>query len=128
MGRYYSGDIEGKFWFGVQSSDDARHFGGIELEPNYITYSFEKSDLPTIKEGIKKCIDELGIYKTKIDAFFDNAKSYNDEKLAKAITKEDDKRLPNTNRLLEIYARLELGQKILKCVQEQEYCTFDAEL
>lgn len=22
MGRYYSGDIEGKFWFGVQSSDD----------------------------------------------------------------------------------------------------------
>ena len=27
MGRYYGGDIEGKFWFGVQSSDDADHFG-----------------------------------------------------------------------------------------------------
>jgi hypothetical protein len=27
MGRYYSGDIEGKFWFGTQSSDDATHFG-----------------------------------------------------------------------------------------------------
>lgn len=23
MGRYYNGDIEGKFWFGVQSSNDA---------------------------------------------------------------------------------------------------------
>jgi len=23
MGRYYSGDIEGKFWFAVQSSTDA---------------------------------------------------------------------------------------------------------
>ena len=23
MGRYYQGDIEGKFWFAVQSSNDA---------------------------------------------------------------------------------------------------------
>lgn len=28
MGRYYSGDISGKFWFGVQSSTDAENFGG----------------------------------------------------------------------------------------------------
>jgi hypothetical protein len=27
MGRYYSGSIAGKFWFGVQSSEDASHFG-----------------------------------------------------------------------------------------------------
>jgi len=27
MGRFYSGDISGKFWFGVQNSDDASHFG-----------------------------------------------------------------------------------------------------
>lgn len=27
MGRYYSGDIEGKFWFGTQDSDDATNFG-----------------------------------------------------------------------------------------------------
>ena len=26
MGRYYNGDIEGKFWFAVQSSDDADFF------------------------------------------------------------------------------------------------------
>ena len=36
MGRYYNGDIEGKFWFGVQSSDDADFFGvdghlGLEI-------------------------------------------------------------------------------------------------
>jgi len=30
MGRYYRGDIEGKFWFGVQDSRDAEHFGGKE--------------------------------------------------------------------------------------------------
>ncbi len=27
MGRYYNGDIEGKFMFAVQSSDDADFFG-----------------------------------------------------------------------------------------------------
>jgi len=27
MGRYYDGDISGKFWFGVQSSDAADRFG-----------------------------------------------------------------------------------------------------
>lgn len=27
MGRFYTGDISGKFWFGVQASDDADHFG-----------------------------------------------------------------------------------------------------
>ena len=30
MGRYYSGMIAGKFWFGVQSSNDAENFGGSE--------------------------------------------------------------------------------------------------
>ena len=27
MGRYYSGEISGKFWFAVQSSNDADYFG-----------------------------------------------------------------------------------------------------
>ena len=37
MGRYYNGDIEGKFWFGVQSSDDADFFGK-EGEPSHINF------------------------------------------------------------------------------------------
>jgi len=36
MGRYYEGDIRGKFWFSVQSSDDASSFG---VEPEYL-YEF----------------------------------------------------------------------------------------
>ena len=39
MGRYFSGDI-GKFWFGVQASDDASFFGGEVNEPTEIEYSF----------------------------------------------------------------------------------------
>ena len=33
MGRYYWGDIEGKFAFGIQSSDDPAYFGS---EPTYL--------------------------------------------------------------------------------------------
>ena len=36
MGRYYDGDISGKFWFAVQSSNAPARFGGNEFEPNYI--------------------------------------------------------------------------------------------
>jgi hypothetical protein len=32
MGRYYSGQIAGKFWFGVQSSNDASYFGIEHIE------------------------------------------------------------------------------------------------
>ena len=32
MGRFYSGDIEGKFWFGVQNSDDIENL--VNITPN----------------------------------------------------------------------------------------------
>ena len=48
MGRYYSGDIEGKFWFAVQDSDDADHFGieGEVLEDEDGEESGEGEDKP----------------------------------------------------------------------------------
>ena len=33
MGRYYWGDIEGKFWFGVQSSSDVENLINITAQP-----------------------------------------------------------------------------------------------
>ena len=53
MGRYYNGDIEGKFWFAVQSSDDADFFGQ-QGEARFLNYYFDAEDLPKIEEGIKK--------------------------------------------------------------------------
>ena len=37
MGRYYNGDIEGKFWFGVQGSDDIEKL--VNIKP-YTYYSW----------------------------------------------------------------------------------------
>ena len=40
MGRYYTGDIEGKFAFGVQASDAADQFGVEGQTPEYLEYYF----------------------------------------------------------------------------------------
>ena len=124
MGRFYSGDIEGKFWFAVQSSDDASFFGGTELEPNYIEYSFDEDDLPSIREGIKKCTEALGEHEQELKEFFEKNYGYNDE----MIVNQTSILANQVDNLLMWYARKELGVKILKCVEEQGLCEFDAEL
>ena len=64
MGRYYHGDIEGKFMFAVQSSDDADFFGVVGQPPeSQLEYSYREEDLPMIKKGLK----ELKILHKKIE-------------------------------------------------------------
>lgn len=121
MGRYYTGDIEGKFWFAVQSSDDATFFGAEEQEASYIPYYAD--DLSKAEEGIQKCLDELGEYKQLLDTFFENSGAYNDAMLVEAGIPENQ-----IQNVLEWYARLELGIKIRDCIKEQGECSFDAEL
>ena len=45
MGRYYHGDIEGKFWFGVQPSDDPKFFGAVEEPGDTVDYYTEDLSL-----------------------------------------------------------------------------------
>ena len=54
MGRYYEGDIDGKFWFGVQSSDDGEFFGATEQESNCIEYYVDREEFEE-SNGIEKC-------------------------------------------------------------------------
>lgn len=53
MGRYYSGDIEGKFLFGLQDSDAALRFGGTQLVPDMITIHFDNEELPGVKKELE---------------------------------------------------------------------------
>ena len=131
MGRYYQGDIEGKFWFGVQSSDDANNFGGSEIELQddggevmELEYFFNKEDLESINEGIQTCITDLGEFKVKLDEFFADSTGYNPDELAKhlGITKE------KYSTIMYSYARLQLGNQIKKCVEANGECRFTAEL
>ncbi len=113
MGRFYNGDIEGKFWVALQPSDAAEQFGGY-MEASF---SFTDEDIDQVKERLKELKNEKAF--KKIEAFLRNEIGYNDEMLAKAgITKEQ----------LSDYADHELGVKILKCLQENGECNFTAEL
>ena len=131
MGRYYQGDIEGKFWFAVQSSDDANHFGGSEIELQdddgeiyELEYFFNKEDLESINEGIETCIKDIGEFKPKLDEVFSSSNSYNPDELARQLGVSQAK----YRDLLETYARLHLGEKIKKCVEDNGECNFTAEL
>lgn len=124
MGRYYSGDIEGKFWFAVQSSTDAEHFGGAAQDPNFITYYFGVDDKKDIEKGIFECLRALGSNRKKLNDYFKNKNSYSDPD----IVKETGIKAEELPGILEQYARLRLGRKILKCVNDTGSCEFEAEL
>lgn len=150
MGRYYFGDIEGKFWFGVQDSDDATFFGvepypiiheseselessdkdsdSSDSEPEYdeIAYDFEKEHIELVKKGIEKCKEEIKEYKEKLDTFFDDRNSYNPDELSKSLGPDFEKDKLGT--ILEWYARLLLGEKILACLYDKGQCHFGCEL
>jgi len=123
MGRYYTGDIEGKFWFGVQSSTDASYFGGEECEPNFVEYYFDESHLKDIKKGLDNCKKELGEWKAKLDKFFKEVNGYNDQ-----IIKEHGFNIDEFNAKLGWYARQQLGKQIYDCVRKKGECSFEAEL
>ena len=123
MGRYYSGDIEGKFWFAVQSSDDADFFGSSGEQPSVLEYFFDEEHLPEIKKGIKECEKALTKWKPKLDKFFKENNGYNEEMLEDQINLKADE----SGEVLQWYARLYLGNKILKCVEYNKECSFTAE-
>jgi len=118
MGRYYNGDINGKFWFAVQSSTAPSRFGGSYGEPNYITFNFEEDDLENVENEIKRIEQFLGTKKETLDKFFKEHNGYNDEML---------KEIGISQRDLSEYADLGLGIKIRDCIKENGQCNFDAE-
>ena len=67
MGRYYNGDIEGKFWFGVQSSSAADRFGVTGHQPEILEYYFDEENLETIEEELSTILESLNGFKDKLD-------------------------------------------------------------
>ena len=118
MGRYYSGDINGKFWFALQGSDAADRFGVTGEQPNILTYYFDESNLEDVEEEIKNIEDSLGDKLQLIDKFFEERNGYNDQMLKEAGITQDE---------LRDYADLGLGKKIRDCIKENGYCSFEAE-
>ena len=122
MGRYYSGDIEGKFWFAVQSSNAADRFGVEGTTPNIIAYDFYEDNLPELQEELKKIETKLGGYLPMLDEFFEKNNGYNDKMLIDYGFKPED-----IEWVLREYADYELGKKIEKCLIDNGQCHFEGE-
>jgi len=124
MGRYYSGDIQGKFWFAVQPSDAADRFGVIGQEPNYLDYWFTQDNLADVQAELLSIENSLGHNLQKLDEYFDSVDGYTDEAVAKHLGVN----LETAKSIIKEYADYHLGKKIEKAILENGECSFTAEL
>lgn len=125
MGRYYDGDISGKFWFAVQPSDAAEQFGAEQQEPSTIEYAIERTDFETKgKETMKNLRTALGSDYHKLANFFDKNDSYNNERL------EKETGMTGVEEKLQYYADIKFAEKIQAFFDEDpetDTCYFTAE-
>ena len=113
MGRYYSGDIEGKFWFGVQPSDAADRFGVEGSTPNYLEYYFDEENLEELEDELDR-IESKNWFK-KYHLYYEDDTG--------TIVKPDV-----TQEALKDYADYVLGIQIYDSIKKTGQCSFNAEL
>ncbi len=126
MGRYYYGDIEGKFMFAVQPSDAGCRFGAEEDEPYAVDYSLDRDSYDHLCKELKS-IEDSGAVKRVKHMFeslekIENKRSYGDEDCEKyKVTPLD----------LSEYADWLLGTKMKKFFDEnpdRDTLSFNAEI
>jgi hypothetical protein len=123
MGRYYSGDIDGKLWVGIQSSSAADRFGVIGDTPGYLVYYFERQDLPAVIEELDSIRKTLGKHFDVIDKFFQANLSYDD----KTFIKETGIEEARYRFFISEYADYYLGLKIKESIEKNGECKFEVE-
>ena len=120
MGRYYNGDVEGKFMFAVQDSNAHERFGAVEEESAYINYV-------VYRDSYAEICAELDSIKHKghieiVENMFDNERGYNDKiKKQYGVSEED----------LSEYADYEIGVQLKEFFDKNkdcDECRFEAEL
>lgn len=122
MGRYYSGDINGKFWFAIQGSDAPERFGAFERDREYIDYIIDSESLPDIIEEIKKIESN-----PKVQLLMKLC----DESDTISITDAWQKENGVSREDLAEYADLTLGRKIrdfFESDSDNDYCEIQADL
>tara|TARA_R110002049_G_scaffold170715_5_gene337341 strand:- start:84 stop:446 length:363 start_codon:yes stop_codon:yes gene_type:complete len=120
MGRHYSGDIEGRFMFAVQSSVAADRFGAKHNDPGYVEYYFDEDELVTLKSELEKLKPNYDV----VNDFFEKRRSEG----LNCYSQDDLKNSFITEQMISDYADYNLGKKIKDCIEEQGSCRFSAEL
>ena len=126
MGRYYSGDIEGKWWFGVQPSDVPIRFGGSESH-----ISYEISNDNEFEETMEYLENELAGKIEVFKEFFEQNNGYNTESLMEFFKKKFPSYTESDlTKDLSDYADLEFGNKCKKYFEDsgENYLCISSEL
>lgn len=125
MGRYYYGDIEGKFWFGVQSSFAADRFGvsvyeedreDDELDEDGEPYTWISYWYQFDSHHIPDVLEELHSIECTLGPIFQDMKT---------ITNYDYSLFTHAQQIE--FADYLLGCKILDCLQRTGSCFFEVE-
>ena len=119
MGRYYNGDVNGKFMFAVQSSDAHTRFGAEEVERGYIDYEMSRDKYDDIVKELDS-IDEGSI--ERVSKMFEDNTGYNDEIQKQYNVTEHD---------LSEYADYRIGKQVKDYFDdnpEEDCCYLEAEL
>ena len=112
MGRYYNGDIEGKFMFGVQGSDAGERFGAQELESHYVEYCVNREEY----NNIVKTLDEIKSkgHVERVEKMFEKEIGWNDTILEKyGVSRKD----------MEEYADYEMGLQMKEWFDTNDHDT-----
>ena len=130
MGRYYNGDIEGKFWFAVQSSSAPSRFGAQEYEPSYINYYFDEEQLDKVQKELDNIHKNMQGNIERLDDFFAQTNGYNTQMIIDWYKKEYKETITEgkVGEMLVEYADYELGMKIAECIKENGECNIEAEI
>ena len=113
MGRYYNGDVDGKFWFAVQPSNAHEQFGAEECEPTEIQYSIHND--PIILERLEIIESILGNYLEPAFSFFKQTDAYNTQEFQLYCQNYGlNCKTENVARnIIKDYADYELGKQLL---------------
>ena len=128
MGRYYDGDINGKFWFAVQSSDAPERFGATEFEPTHINYYLD--DLDEVQRELNDIHKNMEGNIERLDDFFKENNGYNDKMIIDWYKKEYKQTIceEEVKDMLVEYADYELGKQIAECIMKNGDCNINAEI
>jgi len=120
MGRYYNGDVDGKFMFAVQSSDAHERFGARSEESNYIPYVVYRDSYAEICAELDS-IKHKG-HVDKVENMFNKEEGWNDK---------IQERYNVTDKDLSEYADYKIGLQLKEFFDDNpdtDECRFEAEL
>ena len=120
MGRYFHGDINGKFMFAVQSSNAADRFGVIGSYQNTLDYHFDEDNLEDIIKELKKLKPAFD----RCNNFFQKIR--NNGRVGYSLEDLESSGISDTE--MSDYADYKLGVQIKNFVEEHGTCSFTAEL